>query len=207
MRHCCCNCSQAAAGGTGCSWGDVACAEQAAAMRNWPPMGPASQGADVAANERGTPKSHAHSALGYQSVHRVKNDHRTAPPAFLRKGLLQLGRVLNAPFRYRQQSHCCAPMAKGHPLGLPRSLGRFRSSSATKGLHTAHKQSSMSTRTNNTVCALAYLQGGCWPASMRRSSGSRMRSTRQRWCATSWRRTSSRLGGTGTTQHRAASSR
>ena len=53
----------------------------------------------MAATERGMPLSHAHSKLDYTSVHRVKNDHRTSPPAFLRKGLLQLGRVLNAPFR------------------------------------------------------------------------------------------------------------
>jgi hypothetical protein len=114
----------------------------------------------MAATKRGTPLSHAHSTLGYQSVHRVKNDHRTAPPAFLRKGLLQLGRVLNAPFRYCQQSQCCAPMAKGRPLGLPWSLGRFCSTSAIKALCTGANLASVHVCT----CKVAAGQQACGTA-------------------------------------------
>jgi hypothetical protein len=55
------------------------------------------------AAEHAMPSPNEHSTLDYQSVHRITNEQRPMPPAFLRRGLLQLGRMLNAPFRCETQ--------------------------------------------------------------------------------------------------------
>lgn len=102
---------QIAAGGTGCGWDDGSCVGAATVAGS-------GQSADTPSTQAGSSalSSRGQYAQEYQPVRHSKHDHQLPmPPAFMQRGLLQLGRFLNAPFRSAsrksllQTKNCHAP--------------------------------------------------------------------------------------------------